>query len=631
MAERRKLVAILAADVVGFSRLTGADEDRTLARLRALRSDLIDPTIAVHNGRVVKRTGDGALVEFRSVVDAVRCAIEVQNAMIERNAGLPPERRIEFRIGIHLGDVVEESDGDLMGDGVNIASRLESVAAPGAICLSEDAYRQVKARLDLSVSDLGQTQLKNIAEPLRIYSLAVGVAAKTKPVTQGESVPPIAHAATPGLPDKPSIAVLPFTNMSGDPDQEYFVDGMVEDIITALSRFNQLFVIARNSTFTYKGRAVDVRQVARELGVRYVLEGGVRKSGSRLRITGQLIDAATGAHLWADRFDGGLDDVFDLQDKVTASVVGAIEPTLRKAEIERARRKPVDNLDAYDLFLRALSHLYAMRPDENLLGIALLDKAVEIEPTYAPALAHAAWCYEQRNTRGWASASADDAETAVALARRALAAGSDDAVAVVLAGFVLVMVARDHRAGLDAVRRALERNPGSGFVNFMAGATLVFARRSARRIGPHRTGHGSRSAGSQLLYVSDGCRMVPSLQRSPRRGLGTGRTIGLPQSRLGLDLLGSDSRICSTRPLAGGASRTHQVPVAGARDDRFRAATASAHPEPGVAGDGPRRSAKGRPAGLMSISPDSPPLANLIGFPARMVSRVLAFRRIEEK
>jgi len=475
MAEQRKLVAILAADVVGFSRLTGADEDRTLARLRALRSDLIDPTIAVHNGRMVKRTGDGALVEFRSVVDAVRCAIEVQNAMIERNAGLPPERRIEFRIGIHLGDVVEESDGDLMGDGVNIASRLESVAAPGAICLSEDAYRQVKARLDLLVSDLGQTQLKNIAEPLRIYSLAVGVAAKTRPAAQAKSVAPSAPAATPRLLDKASIAVLPFTNMSGDPEQEYFVDGMVEDIITALSRFNQLFVIARNSTFTYKGRAVDVRQVAEELGVRYVLEGGVRKSGSRLSITGQLIDAATGAHLWADRFDGSLDDVFDLQDKITASVVGAIEPTMRKAEIERAHRKPVENLDAYDLYLRALPHVYAMRPDENLLGISLLDKAVELEPTYAPALAHAAWCYEQRNTRGWPPASTDDAGNAVALARRALAAGSDDAVAVVLAGFVLIMVARDYRAGLDAVRRALERNPGSGFVNFMAGTALLFA------------------------------------------------------------------------------------------------------------------------------------------------------------
>ncbi len=388
--------------------LPAADEDRTLARLRALRSDLIDPTIAVHNGRVVKRTGDGALVEFRSVVDAVRCAIEVQNAMIERNAGLPPERRIEFRIGIHLGDVVEESDGDLMGDGVNIASRLEGVAAPGAICLSEDAYRQVKARLDLSVSDLGETQLKNIAEPLRVYSLAVGGPAKTKPAPQEEPVAPIAPNAPPRLPDKPSIAVLPFTNMSGDPEQEYFVDGMVEDIITALSRFNQLFVIARNSTFTYKGRAVDVRQVARELGVRYVLEGGVRKSGSRLRITGQLIDATTGAHLWADRFDGGVEDVFDLQDRITGSVVGAIEPTLRKAEIERARRKPVENLDAYDLYLRALPHVYSMRPDENLRGLDLLNKAIELEPAFAPALAHAAWSLEQRITRGWSPAGVDD-------------------------------------------------------------------------------------------------------------------------------------------------------------------------------------------------------------------------------
>jgi len=473
MTEQRKLAAILAADVVGFSRLAGADEDRTLARLRALRSDLIDPTIAVHKGRVVKRTGDGALVEFRSVVDAVRCAIEVQNAMVERNTGVPPERRIEFRIGIHIGDVVEESDGDLMGDGVNIASRLEGVATPGAICLSEDAYRQVRARLDLAVSDLGETNLKNIAEPMRIYSLQVGGAIQAKPVSDAPTSGGL--SARPAMPDKPSIAVLPFTNMSGDPEQEYFVDGMVEDIITALSRFNQLFVIARNSTFTYKGRAVDVRQVAKELGVRYVLEGGVRKAGTRLRITGQLIDAATGAHLWADRFDGGLDDVFDLQDKITASVVGAIEPTMRKAEIERAHRKPVENLDAYDLYLRGLPHVYAMRPEENLLGIGLLNKAIEFEPTYAPALAHAAWCYEQRATRGWPAASADDAETAIALARRALAAGSDDAVAMVLAGFVLIMVARDYRAGLDAVRRAVERNPGSGFVNFMAGTALVFA------------------------------------------------------------------------------------------------------------------------------------------------------------
>jgi adenylate cyclase len=297
MSETRKIAAILAADVVGYSRLAGTDEDRTLARLRALRSDLIDPTIAVHHGRVVKRTGDGALVEFRSVVEAVRCAIEVQNGMVERNAGLPPDRRIDFRIGIHLGDIVEESDGDLMGDGVNIAARLEGIAKPGAICLSEDAYRQVKARLDLVVSDLGATTLKNIAEPIRVYSLDVGVAAMVKPTSQGMPVALDQPSATLELPDKPSIAVLPFQNMGGDPEQEYFADGMVEDIITALSRFKNLFVIARNSSFTYKGRAVDVKQVGRELGVRYVLQGSVRKAANRVRITGQLIDASSGAHL----------------------------------------------------------------------------------------------------------------------------------------------------------------------------------------------------------------------------------------------------------------------------------------------------------------------------------------------
>ena len=359
MTESRKLAAILAADVVGFSRLTGADEDRTLARLRALRSDLIDPTIAVHNGRVVKRTGDGALVEFRSVVDAVRCAIEVQNAMIERNAGVPTDRQIEFRIGIHLGDVVEESDGDLMGDGVNIAARLEGIAQPGAICLSEDAYRQVRARLDLEVSDLGQTQLKNIVEPVRVYSLQVGLPSQAKPSAPMATVDPAKEekpAAPLALPDRPSIAVLPFQNMSGDPEQEYFVDGMVEDIITGLSRIKWLFVIARNSSFTYKGKSVDIRQVGRELGVRYVLEGGVRKAGARLRITAQLIEAETGAHLWADRFDGALDDVFELQDQITERVVGIVEPSLQHSEIERARQKRPDNLDAYDLYLRALPY-----------------------------------------------------------------------------------------------------------------------------------------------------------------------------------------------------------------------------------------------------------------------------------
>ena len=357
MVETRKLAAILVSDVVGYSRLAGSDEDRILARLRALRSDLIDPIIAVHNGRVVKRTGDGAIVEFRSVVDAVRCAIEVQNGMVERNAGLPPERRIEFRIGIHLGDVVEESDGDLMGDGVNIAARLEGIAKPGAICLSEDAYRQVKSRLDLAVSDLGPTKLKNIAEPIRVYLLEVGVPTPTKPAPQAEPATPEKPSTRLALPEKPSIAVLPFQNMSDDPAQEYFADGMVEDIITGLSRIKWLFVIARNSSFVYKGKAVDVRQVGRELGVRYVLEGAVRKAGNRLRVTAQLLEAETGAHLWADRYDGKLEDVFDLQDQITEKVVGVVEPSVRQSEIEHSRRKRPENLDAYDLYLRALPHL----------------------------------------------------------------------------------------------------------------------------------------------------------------------------------------------------------------------------------------------------------------------------------
>ena len=303
---QRKIVAILAADVVGYSRLAGADEDRILARLRALRSDLIDPVIAVHSGRVVKRTGDGALVEFRSVVDAVRCAVEVQNGMVERNAGVPAERRIEFRIGIHLGDVVEESDGDLMGDGVNIAARLEGIAQPGAICLSEDAYRQVKARFDLAVTDLGEQHLKNIAEPIRAYSLAVGGQAQATP------------AAVP--PPRLSIVVLPFANIGGDPEQEYFVDGVTESLTTDLSRISGSFVIARNTAFTYKGKPVEVKKIGRELNVRYVLEGSVQRGGNRLRVNVQLIDAETGNHLWAERFDKPMADLFDIQDCTKAAV-----------------------------------------------------------------------------------------------------------------------------------------------------------------------------------------------------------------------------------------------------------------------------------------------------------------------
>src|SRR5208282_4518160 len=308
MAETRKLAAILAADVVGFSRLTGADEDRTLARLRALRSDLIDPTVSVHNGRVFKRTGDGALVEFRSAVDAVRCAIEVQHAMVERNAGVAPDKRIDFRIGIHLGDVVEESDGDLMGDGVNIAARLEGIAKPGAICLSEQAYWQVKQRLDLKVSDLGSQSLKNIAEPLRVYALDVGKPVHAKPTP----VPAPEKSGPPRL----SMVVLPFANIGGDPEQEHFVDGVTESLTTDLSRIRGAVVIARNTAFTYKGKPLDVKTIGRELNVRYVLEGSVQRGGNRMRVNVQLIDAETGNHLWAERFDKPLADLFDMQDEI---------------------------------------------------------------------------------------------------------------------------------------------------------------------------------------------------------------------------------------------------------------------------------------------------------------------------
>ena len=341
--------------------------------------------MAVHHGRVVKRTGDGILVEFRSVVDAVRCAIELQNAMVERNAGLPSERRIEFRVGIHLGDVVEESDGDLMGAGVNIAARLEGICEPGAICLSEQAYWQVKSRLDLAVSDLGPTQLKNIAEPVRVYSLEVAKPAQAKPATQSEPATPEKPSALLALPDRPSIAVLAFQNMSGDPEQEYFADGMVEDIIAGLSRIKWLFVIARNSSFVYKGKAVDVRQVGRELGVRYVVEGSVRKAGERVRITAQLLEAETGAHLWADRYEGKLEDVFDLQDQITEKVVGVVEPSVRQSEVERSRRKRPENLDAYDLYLRALPHMMSMIPADARVAEGFLEDALKLDPNYAAA------------------------------------------------------------------------------------------------------------------------------------------------------------------------------------------------------------------------------------------------------
>jgi TolB-like protein/class 3 adenylate cyclase len=385
----RRLAAVLAADVAGYSRLMGADEEGTLARLKAVRKSIVDPAIAEYRRRIVKTTGDGLLVEFASAVDAVRCGIEVLISMVRQNGDVPRELRIEFRIGIHVGDIIID-DNDIFGDGVNIAARLEGIAESGGVCISDDAQRQVRGKVELAFDDMGLQTLKNIAEPMRAWRIRIeAVLAAAGQVMSGqvkpESTKPSAEAprALP-LPDKPSIAVLPFQNMSGDVEQEYFADGMAEDIITALSRFKSLFVIARNSSFTYKGRAVDIKQVGRDLGVRYVLEGSVRKAGNRVRITGQLIEATTGRHLWADKFDGALEDVFALQDQVTTSVVGLIAPTLEHAEIERARQKPTDRLDSYDFYLRGMALVSKRRFPE---AREFFRKAFEQDPEYGAAYA----------------------------------------------------------------------------------------------------------------------------------------------------------------------------------------------------------------------------------------------------
>src|SRR5271167_772991 len=422
MSETRKIAAILVSDVVGYSRLAAADEDRTLARLRALRSDLIDPTISVHHGRIVKRTGDGSIIEFRSVVDAVRCALEVQHAMVERNAGVAPEKRIEFRIGIHLGDVVEESDGDLMGDGVNIAARLEGIAAPGAICLSEDAYRQVSGRLDMAVTDLGQTQLKNIERPIRVYSLQVGVPAQAKPAAPAAPAPqkrrfglaPLAAALAAllvvvaggalwflnanrpaGVVTKPpaeaarlSIVVLPFANLSGDPGQDYFADGITENLTTDLSRIRNSFVIARNTAFTFKGKNIGSKEISKELGVRYVLEGSVQRDQDHVRVNAQLIDGATGAHLWADRFEEDMADVFKLQDQVVARLANTLGSELVKAEAEKSTHS--GNPDAIDLTMRGwaiLNQLQLVTDKDGIAkALALFEQALKLDPSNVDAL-----------------------------------------------------------------------------------------------------------------------------------------------------------------------------------------------------------------------------------------------------
>ena len=477
----RRLAAVLAADVAGYSRLMGADEEGTLQRLKECRRALVDPKIAEHRGRIVKTTGDGMLVEFASAVDAVRCAVEVQRGMTNGNIGVPEVKRIEFRIGIHVGDIIIDDD-DIFGDGVNIAARLEGIADPGGICISDDAHRQIRGKTEIAYDDMGHQSLKNISEPMRAWRARPAGSAPPAAVVVDRPAPTLA------LPDKPSIVVLPFQNMSGDPEQDYFADGMVEDITTGLSRIKWLFVIARNSSFTYKGRAVDVRQVGRELGVRYVLEGGVRRSGSRVRITTQLVEAETGRHLWADRFDGALENVFDLQDQITERVVGIVEPSLQRSEIERSRRKPPENLDAYDLYLRALPHMASVMPEDARIAAGFLNRALELDPGYAAARALLAWCHEICFMRG----GFDQADRIAGLdcARASIASGTDDAVSLAVAALVISHLAKERETASSTVERALSLNPSSAVALYFgahinafngdAAAASTYARRALR-------------------------------------------------------------------------------------------------------------------------------------------------------
>jgi adenylate cyclase len=466
----RRLAAVLAADVAGYSRLIGADEEGTLDRLRSIRAELIDPKITLHRGRIVKTTGDGLLVEFASVVDALRCATDWQCAMADRNAGASDDR-IQFRIGINVGDVVVE-DGDIFGDGVNVAARLEALADPGGICVSARVQEDAAGRLDLAFEDLGDQSLKNIARPVRVYRIrptlthpAAGAPGSTLSRIAGEgaelSAASEGNSAPLALPDKPSIAVLPFQNMSGDPEQEYFADGMVEEIITALSRIRWLFVIARNSTFTYKGQTVDVKEVGREMGVRYVLEGSVRKASSRVRITAQLIDAETGAHLWADRFDGSLEDVFELQDKIAVSVAGVIEPALEAAEIRRAIGRPTNDLTAFDLYLRGLPRFASWDKEGIAEALNLFERAIERDPDYGRALAYAAHCRLQLAEGGWVEDRDANRRTAIELARRAIAVAPDDPTVLASSAGVLTYFSGDINAAIALIDRAVMLNPSS--------------------------------------------------------------------------------------------------------------------------------------------------------------------------
>jgi adenylate cyclase len=468
---QRRLTAILAADIAGYSRLMGADEEGTLAQLKAHRQALLDPKIEEHQGRIVKTTGDGMLAEFASVVDALRCAIEIQRGMLERNADIPQERRIEFRVGINVGDIIIDG-GDIYGDGVNVAARLEGIAEPGGICVSGRVQEDARGKLDIAFEDAGEQQLKNIAWPVRVYRVRLSSEA-------AQSRPALA------LPDKPSIAVVPFTNMSGDPEQDYFADGMTEDIITGLSRARWLFVIARNSSFAYKGRSTDVKQVAHELGVRYVLEGSVRKVGERVRISTQLAEGTSGRQLWAKRYDRELSDIFDMQDEITETIIGAVEPELGKVERRRSAGKRPDNLDAWDLYQRGMSHLYEYTKDDLQRAQQYFAQAIARDPQLGPAHSGLAETYYYEGVYGFADSISDNREKALAPALRAVVLDAEDAGAHCTLGRAYYM-RREYDAAFRELKTALELNPSLALAHYGLGATLVFSGRAEEGI-PHLT------------------------------------------------------------------------------------------------------------------------------------------------
>jgi adenylate cyclase len=460
----RRLAAILAGDVAGYSRLMGTDEEGTLARLNAHRREFLEPSIAAHRGRIVKRTGDGILIEFVSAVDAVRCAIEQQLGMAQRNADVPADKRIELRMGIHVGDIMIE-EGDIFGDGVNIAARLESIAQPGGICISDDTYRQIRGKLDVSFQDSGEQELKNIARPVRVYQLRPDSATSAGKTSAGGLA----------LPDKPSVAVLAFQNLSGDPEQEFFADGIAEEIITALSKAHWLFVIARNSSFTYKGKSVDVRQVGRELGVRYVLEGSVRKAGNRVRIAAQLIDAAGGHQVWADRYDRALEDIFAVQDEITHNIIGAIAPGIVATEIQRLQRKDATELGHWERVMRAHWHVRRLTGEDCREAVRLIEEVLRSDPNNALALADLAFNWHFAGIFGWMDEPLLAAiEKSGDAALRAVAADDQDAIAHTALG-IYELFANRHDDALKRLKRAIELDPNSSFARGYLGVVLSFA------------------------------------------------------------------------------------------------------------------------------------------------------------